>query len=373
MRETKTSPLFILFIHLGIVGGVERKIFDIVNFLGEYSPDLPIFILVRRKSELEWAPKIKNKKVKVINYTDWAGVKIPYFFPFFVFYHVWKLKPQAILAFLDFVSIPSILSKLLLFWRKIKVVLSEDHYASRIISLQRFAPLRHLSVRLFYPLADVVLTCTQATKKDLIVSYGIPEEKIRIVRNWTSFGETELKRKRKKYDFIYVGRFAKTKNLRFLLKMIRELKKKKKNLQLCLVGSGEEEANLSRLVTELRLEGNVEFAGARHDVTNFLLQSKIFVFTSVVRAEGLPLVILEAMAVGTPVLTRAFAGADEFLTDGENCMMFTGEDDFIKKALWLLKNPHEGGRISKKARRLVRRRHSSKNIHSYLEELGLKK
>ena len=83
--------------------------------------------------------------------------------------------------------------------------------------------------------------------------------------------------------------------------------------------------------------------------------------------------ILEAMATKTPVLTNNFAGAEDFLAEGENCYFFHGQKEFVDKTLWLLKNPVKRKALAAKAYQYVKRCHSSKNILDYLQELNLLK
>lgn len=363
-------PLLILFIHLG-VGGVQRKIVDIVNFLASYQPNLPIFILLRNKESFDLSPEIKNQKVKIINYQDWAKIKIPLFFPFFIIYQIWRLKPGSVLAFLDFVSLPAIWAKLILFWRKFRLVLSEDHYASRVVATFTLGRLRNFLMKVFYPFAEVIFVCSQATKRDLIKNYGLAANKIKIIRNWTTFTRRKPAPADKQFDLIYIGRLFRTKNLKFLIKATSKLKKKKKNISLCFLGAGPEKENLQLMAARLDLGKNVEFIEPRLGVENMLARSKILVLCSKVRAEGFPLVILEAMAVGTPVLTREFSGAKEFLKEKENCFLFKTGAEFIRKALWLLNNDWERKKIADKASKYVKKCHSSQNILGYLKELNL--
>ncbi len=170
---------------------------------------------------------------------------------------------------------------------------------------------------------------------------------------------------------IYIGRLEKTKNLGFLLKALEKLGKKRKKISLCLLGSGKEERNLAGMIKKGHLEDRVEMVEPKHNVEDFLAQSRIFVYSPLSRVEGFPVAILEAMAVGTPVLARDFAGLDEFLTEGKNCFLFKNEQEFIKKALWLLNHPQEGKKIAASARRRAQRHHSPQNMIDYLEELEL--
>ncbi len=367
-------PLVIIFLQLGI-GGVQRKIVDIVNFIGKHEPNLPIYILLRNRTAFDLTEEIRNKNVRIINYEQWVKAKIPFrvrlFFPFFVLYQVWSLNPNSILAFLDFCSLPAIWAKKLFFWRKFRVVLSEDHYASGVNAVEPWSRFRHFLVKIFYPFADMIFTCSEANKRDLIESYNLPEKKIKIIPNWTTFKSQKNKDSKKICDLIYVGRLEKTKNLKFLLLAIRKIKlKKRKIITLCLLGEGREKENLEKLVSKLKLEKQVSFVSTTHDVEKFLAGAKIFVYCSWFKVEGLPLAILEAMALGIPVLTRNFAGAEEFLLDKENCYLFKKEEEFIQKVVWLLNHNKERGLVSARAKEYVTRYHSPQNILIYLEQLG---
>ncbi|MDO8551793.1 MAG: glycosyltransferase [bacterium] len=364
------SPLLILFIHLGL-GGVQRKIVDIVNYLALGKPDLPIVILLRNKEEFELISEVQNKKVKIINYQALRPLKIPFFFPFFIIYQIYRLNPRSVLAFLDFVSLPAIWAKMIFFWRPTRLVLSEDHYASKIIPTFALGRLRNLLVKIFYPFADAVFTCSQATRQDLIKNYGIKPEKVKIIVNWTTFANREVGVKRKKYDLIYIGRLVQTKNLEFLLKAIKNFKEKGRELTLCLMGSGQDKENLENLAVEYNIDKNVIFLEPKNDVENYLAQAKVFVYCSQLKAEGYPMAILEAMAVGVPVLSRNFAGADEFLEDGENCYIFKNEKEYGVKLFQLLDDSRNANRIALSAKKYVIKYHSPENIDSYLKELQL--
>lgn len=366
------QPLFIIFLQLGI-GGVQRKIVDMVNFLYLYKPDLPIYIILRNRTKFDMGIEIKNKNVKIINYAGWLkkiNIRFRFFFPIFVLAKVWQLKPQSVLAFLDFCSMPAILAKKVFFWRKIKVVLSEDHYASGVISVQRWSRFRHWLIKIFYPLADVIFTCSQANKKDLLISYKIPENKIKIIQNWTNFISFKNHKLLKLYDLIYVGRLEKTKNLDFLLKALYKLKKIR-NLKLLILGEGEEKKNLKNLATKLGIKKNINFVDAKYNVASYLNKAKIFTYCSQPKVEGFPIAILEAMSMGIPVLTKKFAGAQEFLQNGKNCFLFKNEEEFIKKTKWLLNNPSIRKQIAVKAKQYVLKHHSLKNMFPYFKELDI--
>lgn len=370
----KMKPsLFIIYYDLGL-GGIQRKIIDIVNFLAENQPNLRVFILLRRKpTDFDLSDKIKNQQGKIIYYPNWPKVRIPFFFPIFVFYQTWRLKPQVILAFSDMPGFASIWSKLLFFWRKIKVVISEDPNTlpSRQISTYRFAPLRHFLIRIFYPFANTVFTVNRPFLKDLIKTYYLSPKKVSLISNWTFLTERKIFPGKKIYDLVFVGRLRPEKNIGFLLKGVKKLKKFRKDISLCLVGEGEEKKRLQAEAKRRQLKGNVFFVGPTKRVKNYLSQSKIFVLSS--ENEGLPLTILEAMACGLPVLSSNYPGAKDVIKDGINGFIFKNQAQFIGKVKWLLENPGQRRKIGQQAKAYVRQYHSPENINQYLEPLGFKK
>jgi len=365
------QPLMIVFYNLGL-GGIQVKIVDIINFLAKDQPDIQIFLLLREKpGDFDLSSRIRNKNTRVSYYPDWLKIKIPFFFPVFVLYQTWRLKPRVILTFSNIYSVSAIWAKLLLFWRKIKVVVSERNYTSRAISHYKLAKFRHFSIKILYPFADEIICLSRAAKKDLMESYGLSAEKIRIVPNWTRLAEEKIIRANQDFDLIFVGRLVKAKNLLFLLKGVKEIKKFKRDINFCLVGEGEEEERLKNFTRENDLLDNVKFVGVKSRVGRFLARSKIFVLSS--HYEGFPTVILEAMAMGVPVLTRNFAGAREVIKDGENGFIFDSMDEFVKKARWLLENQTERKIVASRAKKYVRIHHSLKKINDYLDLAGIKK
>lgn len=363
------APLFIIYYDLGL-GGVQRKIVDIVNFLAENQPDLQIYVLLRRKpTGFDLSEGIKNRRAKIIYYLDWLKIRIPLFFPIFVLYQTWKLRPMAILTFSDVPSLSAIWMKLLFLGRQIRVVVSEDRYISREVATYRFAPLRQFLIKLFYRFADMIYSPNQAMAKDLAKACNLPVKRVKIVKNWTNLAERKVDVSYKKYDLIYVGRFVKVKTIRFLLRGVKELKKYKKDVSLCMVGEGGEERDLKSWVRANRLGGNIIFTGAKYEIENYLSQAKIFVYPS--RAEGLPLVVLEAMAMGLPVVVFNYPGAKEVIKNGENGFVYKNLKEFGKIVLMLLKNQSLREKIGRRAREYVKLHHSPENIKTYLEALGL--
>lgn len=96
----------------------------------------------------------------------------------------------------------------------------------------------------------------------------------------------------------HVGRFHEQKNHRFLLEVFREIRKRRSDAILLLVGIGALEAEIRSRVKELMLEDAVIFAGQRFDVPQLLSAMDVFVFPSF--HEGMPNTVIEAQATGLP-------------------------------------------------------------------------
>ncbi|MEM6450714.1 MAG: glycosyltransferase family 4 protein [Cyanobacteria bacterium P01_D01_bin.105] len=117
---------------------------------------------------------------------------------------------------------------------------------------------------------------------------------------------------------LYVGRLAAAKGLPMLLQSLTTLKLERPNIQLTVVGDGEDRSALEEQAQQLNLEGNVTFVGYQspNAVREYLQASDVFVMSSF--AEGVPVVLMEAMMAGLPVVATQIAGVSELVEDGVN-------------------------------------------------------
>ena len=127
----------------------------------------------------------------------------------------------------------------------------------------------------------------------------------------------------RKYLFCTVARLAKEKNLEFLFHVLAARKKAGKESDFCLVlvGEGPEEKHLRKLAARLDLEGEIYFAGRvpNEEVKNYCRASDLFLFSSLSETQGI--VLLEAMAVGTPVLAVRATGVSDIVVNGMSGFM----------------------------------------------------
>jgi glycosyltransferase involved in cell wall biosynthesis len=119
---------------------------------------------------------------------------------------------------------------------------------------------------------------------------------------------------------IAVGRLAKYKGFDYLLRAVHELNRRNIAVEVELMGDGEEAESLRALARELRIGDRVRFSGwvPFEAVREAMREATILVHPSPGIGDGLPNVIREAMALGTPVIASRVAGIPEAL-DGGRC------------------------------------------------------
>ncbi len=117
---------------------------------------------------------------------------------------------------------------------------------------------------------------------------------------------------------MFVGRLAAVKGVAVLLRAIAELTPRHPDLHLTLIGEGTEQESLEELAQELGITEQITFAGPKtqSEVAEALAASDVFVLPSF--AEGVPVVLMEAMASRQPVITTRIAGIPELVEDGVN-------------------------------------------------------
>jgi glycosyltransferase involved in cell wall biosynthesis len=122
---------------------------------------------------------------------------------------------------------------------------------------------------------------------------------------------------------ISVGRLSPEKGQAGLLEAFASISRELPELELMLVGDGPEGPRLRTIAEQLGIAGRVHFAG-RSSESETLVQiadADILVVSSFM--EGLPIVLLEAMAVGTAVIASRVAGIPEIVEDGKTGLLFT--------------------------------------------------
>jgi glycosyltransferase involved in cell wall biosynthesis len=130
-----------------------------------------------------------------------------------------------------------------------------------------------------------------------------------------------------KVKLLFVGRLADQKGLSYLIRALGQLEPAiRQKIEVELVGAGPEEPMLRSMVAELGLENVVRFAGwvPRTDIVSHYQAADVFVLPSL--DEGLPNVVLEAMASGHAIIATDITGNRELVRDGVNGLLVPPAD-----------------------------------------------
>lgn len=141
-------------------------------------------------------------------------------------------------------------------------------------------------------------------------------------------------------NILFLSRIEKAKGIYEAADTFALLKSQHRDLNLTFVGDGTELANLKKYVAEKHIK-DVRFTGRLdgEDVASEYIKADFFFFSSY--GEGMPTVVLEAMAFGLPIVTRAVGGLCDFFENGKMGGITTSQnaEDFVKLINPLLDNP----------------------------------
>ena len=205
-------------------------------------------------------------------------------------------------------------------------------YTTTDLKMQFYNQLNRWSL----PSADLVIAVCGEFAKQLAAS-GVQKDRIRVSHNSVSppriISSHEQQTLRERFGIaadekvvLAVGRLSREKGHADLIESVALLFETRPDLKfkLMIVGEGPEQANLSRAVTERKLESHVVFVGHVGDVAPFYAIADVLALPS--HSEGSPNVLLEAMAAGLPVVATSVGGVPEIATSEVNALLVPGRD-----------------------------------------------
>ncbi len=164
----------------------------------------------------------------------------------------------------------------------------------------------------------------------------------------------------KLYLVTYTGRFEERKRVIDLIHAWHKIHKNFPQCHLLLIGDGEERMSCQEASHSLGLAQQITFVGEVENVVEYLNVTDCYVFPS--RLEGMPNVILEAMACGLPIITTEIPGIVEIINDGESGMLIPPKNisALANSLTTILSNPELGLQFGKAARKRAEQHYSFK-------------
>lgn len=197
-------------------------------------------------------------------------------------------------------------------------------------------------MRLLYPRADAIVAVSAGVAADLSSAIGLPRERISVIYN-PVVSRQLLSRSREPVVNAWVnseqspivlaaGRLSAQKDYPTLINAFARIRRERP-VRLVILGEGEERASLERQVQSMGLGAHVLLPGFVDNPFSWMRQAAVFVLSS--RWEGLPGVLIQAMACGAPVVsTDCPSGPREILADGEwGRLVPVGDDSALAEAI----------------------------------------
>jgi len=243
--------------------------------------------------------------------------------------YVRAIRPDCVLSFLPLTNLVCLLARR---WYHLQVpmILSDRNYLSREINNLPWTHLHQICIRAYYPKVEHHIAVSEAAAVDLAVNFGVSRERITCIYNGVDHerlataalaplpvlltpGEVHL---------VAAGRLHPQKGFDLLFDALARTQSR--NWRLWLLGSGPDETKLRQQAAMLGISDHVDFLGFDANPWRWFARADIFVMSS--RWEGLPNALIEAMALGLPIIaTDCPSGPAEILENGHWGRLVTAE------------------------------------------------
>jgi glycosyltransferase involved in cell wall biosynthesis len=175
-------------------------------------------------------------------------------------------------------------------------------------------------------------------------------------------------------DFILsVGQLEKVKGMNVLIESFVKIEKEFPWLRLVIIGDGSEKTNIDNMSKDLGIMNKVDMKGKLPLSKTRDVMKRCYCFVLPSMSEGLPRVLMEAMALAKPVIASRVGGIPELVKDNNNGFLFKSGDsnDLADKLRILLKDKNKAHEMGQSGRLMVKEKLSNqKYISSYIEMIN---
>mgnify|MGYP003856777225 CR=1 FL=1 len=309
------------------IGGAEKVFIQLLNefSVSHFKVDL---LLSQDVGEFR---HLVNNNIEIISFCTKAQSKPVLFLSSLrgLFFYVRKYRPKAIYSTLTGANVVSLLVSLAHHFLDTKFIIREAN-----VNKNNGLMYKCLS-KLLYKRAHRVVAVSEGVKRDLIKSLGVSASKIVVIKNPVDIERVREMAMSERADpwineersavIVSVGRLFPQKDFETLIKAFK-LVREQNAAKLVIIGEGPERDKLERLVAMLKLENYVKLVGVKTNPFVYLNNADVFVQSS--KWEGFPNVLLEALAVGVPIVaTDCHSGPAEILNGINGCSLVPVGDE----------------------------------------------
>ena len=206
----------------------------------------------------------------------------------------------------------------------------------------------------------------------LLQKYGISSEKIRVIPQFYSFDKSHLSNSNvptgHQNYILFAGWLNYKKGLHVLVKAVKDVRSKIKNVKLLVLGIEDDKNYLSRIkkyIADNDLGQNIEFLKipGTNELKKYLCNAAVLAVPE--QWENMsPVIIVEAVFAGIPIVASRIGGIGEFVIDGKNGYLaqHNNPNDFAEKIVTLLSNRRLRTKFSKENKKLSQGKFSEKFI-----------
>ena len=300
------------------IGGGQINAWEISKRIAK--EDISIDIITRNNGHdnLQLSKNLKVFKLGPKAAADDTISKIAYLVRSFLF--VYKKKYDLVHAH---AFLPGITARLLMIFKGIPAILTV-HGTSITTNLNNFL-LRRIEK---FILTEICYSAQITVSQDFLEIENI-NKKVYYIPNGVNipdFNRVKVQ-KFKRLTLLFVGRLHPQKNLETLIQAVAILTKDSPDIQLLIVGDGNQKSQLKKLVQTLHLQNHVKLLGQKTglDLIRFYKSSNIFILPSIY--EGQPLTLLEAWAAKLPVIVSKTGDCQSLVRNGKNGYLINHPDD----------------------------------------------
>lgn len=218
--------------------------------------------------------------------------------------------------------------------------------------------------------------------KKKLINLGCNEDKIKIQRiaipiNRIKFRKRKPKKKSEKVRLIFAGRFVEKKGLIYSLKAVEELYKKTKLFEFFIIGDGPQKKEITEFIEDKKMKDYVRLLGflPYSEYLREMENSDIFIHPSITASNGdseggAPTTILEAQAMGMPVISTNHCDIPNIVVPGKSALLSEEKDweCLAENILYLIKNQEVWENMGVTGRNFVENYHDIDKEVTLLEE-----
>jgi glycosyltransferase involved in cell wall biosynthesis len=194
------------------------------------------------------------------------------------------------------------------------------------------------------------------TKKSSVINNVI--DKNRIIMN------VDKDDKSYNYDVIFVGRITDQKDPIRFVRIASQVCRKIPHVKFGIIGDGKLRVDMEKNIENLGIKGNIEFCGYLENPYKVISDAKVLLMCS--KYEGLPITALEAMLLGTPIVSTPVDGLKNIITNGLNGYFETSDELLTQRVYELLTNNELHREVSIAAQDKAKRLN---NLNDYKREI----